>query len=62
MSVSSISSPPPSLPLPNSNTNTQPAPAVTANNNDNANDAGTVQPPALAPLPPGQGTRVDQLV
>jgi hypothetical protein len=27
-----------------------------------ANDAAATQPPAKAPLPPGQGTRVDQLV
>jgi hypothetical protein len=28
---------------------------------DNSNDASTAQPPAPAPLPPGQGTRVNQL-
>jgi hypothetical protein len=27
-----------------------------------ANDASTPQPIVLAPLPPGQGTRIDQLV
>ena len=65
MSVSSISSP--SAPLPyNYLDNTQPAAIVAAvvtpdNSNDNS-DAGAVQPPAPAPLPPGQGTRIDQLV
>jgi hypothetical protein len=65
MSVSSINSP--SAPLPNNyldTNNTQPAaivsPVVTGNTD--STDAGTTQPPAPAPLPPGQGTRVDQLV
>ena len=67
MSVSSVSSP--SAPLPynylDTNNNTGPAaivsPVVTpaADSND---DAGAAQPPARAPLPPGQGTRIDQLV
>jgi hypothetical protein len=26
-----------------------------------ANDAGATQPPVQAPLPPGQGTRIDQI-
>jgi hypothetical protein len=28
---------------------------------DDANDAGAAQPPVQAPLPPGQGMRIDQL-
>ncbi len=30
--------------------------------NDNDSDAGAAQPAVQAPLPPGQGTRIDQLV
>jgi hypothetical protein len=67
MSVSSISST--SAPLPfnylDTNNNTQPAAivaAVVTPASDSNNDAGAAQPPAPAPLPPGQGTRVDQLV
>ena len=64
MSVSGIS--PSSAPLPFNylDTNTQPAgvvAAVVTPGNDNT-DASTAQPPAPPPLPPGQGTRVDQLV
>jgi hypothetical protein len=66
MSVSSINSP--STPLPfnylDTNKNTQPAaivsPVVTGDTD--SNDAGAAQPPTPAPLPPGQGTRVNQLV
>jgi hypothetical protein len=29
---------------------------------NDADDAGEAQPPAPAPLPPGQGTRINQLV
>jgi hypothetical protein len=69
MSVSSISSQ--SAPLPNNylDKNTQPAGIVAAvvtpdngNGNDDNTDAGAVQKLAPAPLPPGQGTRIDQLV
>ena len=28
---------------------------------DDANDAGATQPPAQAALPPGQGTRINQI-
>jgi hypothetical protein len=68
MSVSSISQT--SAPLPfnylDKNDNTQPAAIVAAvvtpdAGNDNT-DAGASQPPAPPPLPPGQGTRVNQLV
>jgi hypothetical protein len=46
-----------------------PAPAAPAATGDSkpqaqatASDNGGYQPPPKAPLPPGQGTRVDQLV
>jgi hypothetical protein len=42
------SSPPPKTPDPQ--------------NDDNSGDADASQPPVLAALPPGQGTRIDQLV
>ena len=44
------------------------APEVTApkvpdvNSEKSADDADAPQPTVLAPLPPGQGTRIDQLV
>jgi hypothetical protein len=39
------------------------APKVPDVKNDNgADDANAPQPTVLAPLPPGQGTRIDQLV
>jgi hypothetical protein len=59
MSVSSISSPPPT-PANYLQTNAPQTPAATADND--SNDNNTTQAPAPAPLPPGQGTRVDQLV
>jgi hypothetical protein len=58
MSVSSIPASAPVLPPPN--TSTPQAPAAQADGD--ANDAAAAQPPAQAPLPPGQGTRVNQLV
>lgn len=65
MSVSSVSSSAP-LPFNYLDTNTPSAsPATTApdaSNDANTNDAVTAQPPAPPPLPPGQGTRVNQLV
>ena len=46
-----------------------PAPVASADTGDSkpqapaaASDNGGYQPPPKAPLPPGQGTRVDQLV
>jgi hypothetical protein len=64
MSVSSINSPSAPLPYNYLDTNTQPAaivsPVVTGG--AESNDASQTQPPAPAPLPPGQGTRVNQLV
>ena len=67
MSVSSTSSTTPPLPFNYLDTNTQPAAIMAAvvtpdaSTGDNT-DASTAQPPALPPLPPGQGTRVNQLV
>jgi hypothetical protein len=57
MNVSSI---PPSAPVTPPDISTPKAPDVQADGD--ANDAGAAQPPAQAPLPPGQGTRVNQLV
>ncbi|MGB9118437.1 hypothetical protein [Bradyrhizobium sp.] len=57
MSISSI---PASAPVTPPATSAPQAPVVQAG--ANANDAGAAQPPVQAPLPPGQGTRVDQLV
>jgi hypothetical protein len=71
MSVSSISSTPAPLPYNYLDNNTQPAAIVSAvvtpdtgsnNGTGSSNDASQTLPPAPAPLPPGQGTRVDQLV
>ena len=67
MSISSVSSSSAPLPFNYLDTNTQPAAVVAAvvtpdSSDDNNTDASTVQPPAPAPLPPGQGTRVNQLV
>ena len=71
MSVSSISSTPAPLPYNYLDNNTQPAAIVSAvvtpdtgSNNDTSsnNDASQTLPPAPAPLPPGQGTRINQLV
>jgi hypothetical protein len=56
MNISSISAPTPINPP---DTNASKTPDVQPN--DDANDAGAAQPPAQAPLPPGQGTRVNQL-
>lgn len=60
MSVSSISSVPPSPPV-------KPPEPVEAKAPEVKPDSGTdsapaYQPPAQSPLPPGQGTRIDQLV
>jgi hypothetical protein len=57
MSISSI---PPSAPTPI----TYPDTSATATKppDADANDAGAAQPTVQPPLPPGQGTRVNQLV
>ena len=63
MSISSIPSSPP-LKLVNyldiGTQQQQQPPAATVDND--SSDAGAAQPSAPAPLPPGQGTRVNQLV
>jgi hypothetical protein len=57
MSISSVSAPSPvQLPTTTSQTTMPPA-----SNDSDSDDAGAAQPPAQAPLPPGQGTRIDQL-
>ncbi len=57
MTVSSVTAPPPVQILVPS------APkAPDAKTDGSANDASAPQPTVLAPLPPGQGTRIDQLV
>jgi hypothetical protein len=60
MSVSSISGITASTPVKAPNPLQSNAPDVTTD--DDADDAGAAQPAALPPLPPGQGTRIDQLV
>jgi hypothetical protein len=61
MSISSVSSSPSVQPPTQIITKPlQPAPAD-ANNTDDSNDAGAAQIVTTAPLPPGQGTRIDQL-
>jgi hypothetical protein len=57
MSISSVSATAPVQP-PYVTTSQTPKPAVS----NDADDAGAAQPPTPAPLPPGQGTRIDQLV
>jgi hypothetical protein len=65
MSISSISSisvaTPVTAPNPVS-ANTPNAQSSDAPNDNDADDAGAAQPTVQAPLPPGQGTRIDQLV
>jgi hypothetical protein len=56
MNISSISAPTPINPP---DTSASKTPDVQPN--DDANDAGAAQPQAQAPLPPGQGTRINQL-
>ena len=58
MSISSVSAPGPVQP-PYVTTSQTPAPP--ASNDNDSDDAGAAPPPAQAPLPPGQGTRIDQL-
>jgi hypothetical protein len=58
MSISSVSPSPAPTPVASADTgDSKPAIAATT-----ASDNGGYQPPPKAPLPPGQGTRVDQLV
>jgi hypothetical protein len=57
MSVSSVTAPPPVQTL---QTSAPKAPDVKPDGD--ANDASAPQPTVLAALPPGQGTRIDQIV
>jgi hypothetical protein len=59
MSISSVSAPSPVQP-PTTTTTSQTTTPPASNDND-SDDAGAAQPPVQAPLPPGQGTRIDQL-
>jgi hypothetical protein len=59
MSISSISA---SVPAPVTYPDPSATKAPDVKADGDANDAATTQPPAQAPLPPGQGTRVNQLV
>jgi hypothetical protein len=61
MSISSVTSSPPVQPAYTPSQQNQPNPPDASNDND-SDDAGAAQPAAQAPLPPGQGTRIDQLV
>ena len=56
MSVSSVAPPPVTIVVPNYDTTKQPDDQTKAKDND-----PTSQPTPSAPLPPGQGTRIDQL-
>jgi len=56
--MSSISSIPASAPAPTADSSSPKAPDASAN--DEARAAAS-QPPVLAALPPGQGTRIDQI-
>jgi hypothetical protein len=57
MSISSVTASPPVQPI---QTSEPTAPDVKPEGN--GNDASAPQPTVLASLPPGQGTRIDQLV
>jgi hypothetical protein len=59
MSISSISGITASTPVRAPDPVQSSAPDATTDND--ADDAGAAQPPALPPLPPGQGPRIDQL-
>jgi hypothetical protein len=59
MSISSVSATAPVQP-PYTTTSQTTTPPVSDDND--ADDAGAAQPATPAPLPPGQGTRIDQLV
>ena len=56
MSVSSVAPPPVTIVVPSYDTTKQPDDQTKTGDND-----PTYQPTPPAPLPPGQGTRIDQL-
>ncbi len=57
MNISSIAAPPPVASV-----ETNPPKAPDVGDNSPSDDAGAAQPTVVAALPPGQGTRIDQLV
>jgi hypothetical protein len=59
MSISSISA---STPVKAPDTSAPATPSVPDVNNDNSDADEAAQPPVVAALPPGQGTRINQLV
>jgi hypothetical protein len=64
MSISSISTIPATIPVkaPDSvSAQTSNAPSDNTQNGSDSDDAAAAQPAVQAPLPPGQGTRIDQL-
>ena len=60
--MSSISSIPASVPVKAPEASEPKPPEVKVDNDADAARAAASQPAVLAPLPPGQGTRIDQLV
>jgi hypothetical protein len=62
MSISAITA---SAPIPTSTpvtaTDTSAAKTPDPSNDNSADDATEAQPPVVAALPPGQGTRIDQI-
>jgi len=60
--MSSISSVPVSTPVSPPDASTPTPPAVKVDSTADESRAAASQPPVLAALPPGQGTRIDQLV
>jgi hypothetical protein len=60
MNISSIAASMPVNPVNPPDTSASKTPD--AQPDDSANDAGAAQPPVQAALPPGQGTRINQLV
>ena len=59
-SISSVSTPPPIQPIQAPPTNQSKGPE-TGRMTATAMTSSAAQPPARAPLPPGQGTRIDQM-
>lgn len=63
MSISSITtSAPVTASRPVTAPDTSAAKTPDPSNDNNADDATEAQPPVVAALPPGQGTRIDQIV
>ena len=63
MSISSITtSAPVTASHPVAAPDTSAAKTPDPSNDNNADDATEAQPPVVAALPPGQGTRIDQIV